>query len=219
MVGMPRFPPLPPDFRLRTPRAVLRPLEEGDADALHAVLGDAVAMTAYEGPFTPAETREWVRRQRERYLRDGAGLWALISRETGEVLGDAGITRQRIEDDEVWEVGYHLVRSAWGRGLAAEAAAEAVDWAFGHDGVESVHAKVRDTNLRSMNVAIRVGMTVRRRFEVVYRGVRMPHLDFAVSRAEWSAAQAQHGRTRIDRTDIDPAITGESSEEQGASPQ
>lgn len=67
-----------------------------------------------------------------------------------------------------------------------------MDWAFGHDGVESVHAKVRDTNLRSMNVAIRLGMTVRRRFEVVYRGVRMPHLDFAVSRAERSAAQGRH---------------------------
>ncbi|WP_428833143.1 GNAT family N-acetyltransferase [Microbacterium aurantiacum] len=57
--------------------------------------------------------------------------------------------RQRIEDDEVWEVGYHLVRSAWGRGLAAEGAARAVEWAFGHDGVESVHAEVRDTNPRS----------------------------------------------------------------------
>lgn len=189
MDGMPQFPPPPPDFRLQTERVELRPLRDGDAAALHAVLGDAEAMTAYEGAFSRAETLAWIRRQRDRYLRDGTGLWALVSRETGELLGDTGITRQRIEEDEVWEVGYHLVRSAWGRGLALEAAARAVGWAFDQDGVDSVHAKVRDTNVRSMNVAIRLGMTVRRRFEVEYRGIRMPHLDFAVTRAEWSAAR------------------------------
>ncbi len=38
-----------------------------------------------------------------------------------------------------------------------------------------------------MNVAIRLGMTVRRTFTTRYRGVDMPHLAFAVSRAEWAA--------------------------------
>lgn len=39
---------------------------------------------------------------------------------------------------------------------------------------------MRDTNLASMNVAIRLGMTVRGRFEKHYRGVNMPHLAFAI---------------------------------------
>ena len=39
-----------------------------------------------------------------------------------------------------------------------------------------------------MNVAIRLGMTVRRRFITHYRGIDMPHLAFAVSRKQWAAA-------------------------------
>jgi RimJ/RimL family protein N-acetyltransferase len=45
-----------------------------------------------------------------------------------------------------------------------------------------VWAQIRDTNLASMNVAIRLGMTVRGRFVKHYRGVEMPHLAFAVDR-------------------------------------
>ncbi|MEJ1087671.1 hypothetical protein WDU99_05010 [Microbacterium sp. Mu-80] len=46
-----------------------------------------------------------------------------------------------------------------------------------------VYAQIRDTNIASMNVAIRLGMTVRGgRFIKHYRGVEMPHLAFAVDR-------------------------------------
>lgn len=38
-----------------------------------------------------------------------------------------------------------------------------------------------------MNVAIRLGVTVRRRFVVRSHGIDMPHLAFAVSRSSWFA--------------------------------
>lgn len=56
------------------------------------------------------------------------------------------------------------------------------DHAFEHLGADRVFAQVRDTNPASMNVAIRLGMTVRGRFVKRYRGVEMPHLAFAVYR-------------------------------------
>lgn len=172
---------------LETPRLALRELVADDLSAMHDVLGDPVAMAAYEGGFTRAESAEWIARQRARYV-DGLGLWAVVLRETGEVIGDCGVTRQRVEGDEVLEVGYHLARAHWHRGYATEAARGCPDWAFGTLDADAVWAKVRDTNLASMNVAIRLGMTVRRRFVVRYRGVDMPHLAFAVDRAEWNGA-------------------------------
>jgi len=51
--------------------------------------------------------------------------------------------------------------------------------------VPEIYAIVRDTNLASMNVAIRLGMTVRERFVKHYRDIDMPHLAFAISRAAW----------------------------------
>ncbi len=168
---------------LRTARLVLRDMRADDLPALRAILTDPVAMTAYEGAFTEAESQAWLDRNLQRYAEDGFGLWAVeLADAPGEMIGQCGITRQRIDDDEVLEVGYLFRRAYWHRGYATEAAAASRDWAFRDLDTPTVWAKVRDTNIASMNVAIRLGMTVRRRFVTRYRGVDMPHLGFAVDR-------------------------------------
>ncbi|MDQ1128699.1 GNAT family N-acetyltransferase [Microbacterium sp. SORGH_AS_0888] len=167
---------------LRTPRLTLDEMSEADLPSLRRILQDLVTMTAYEGAFDEEETRAWLERMRARYASDGFGLWA--ARLEGEMVGQCGITRQKIEGDEVLEVGYLFRRDVWGRGLATEAAAAARDWAFAELDADRVWAKIRDTNLASMNVAIRLGMTARRRFVTHYRGVDMPHLGFAVGRED-----------------------------------
>ncbi|MBA8815972.1 RimJ/RimL family protein N-acetyltransferase [Microbacterium halimionae] len=173
------------DLRIETTRLSIRPLQEHDLPALELILGDAITMTAYEGAFSPRECASWLRRQRERYATDGCGLWAVVERSTGELVGQCGITRQLIDSDEVWEVGYLFRRDVWGRGFATEAASASRDWAFEALDADAIFAKVRDTNIASMNVAIRLGMTVQRSFTVNYRGVDMRHLAFAIDRATW----------------------------------
>lgn len=181
---MPETPREPVDAPtvLVTERLMLRALTPADAEALHAVLGDPVAMSAYEHGFSLDETRDWIARNLARYRDDGFGLWAMVLRDTGELIGDAGLTMQPLDDDRVVEVGYHLRRDLWGQGLASVAARACVGWGFAHTGAEAIWARVRETNLQSMNVAIRCGMTVRRRFTMSYRGMSMPHLAFAVAR-------------------------------------
>lgn len=174
---------------LETERLRLREMTAADLPALRGILQDPVAMTAYEGAFDEAMVRDWLDRQLERYRGDGFGLWAVELRDPdadssgGRVIGQCGITRQRIDGAGVLEIGYLFNRAHWHRGYAAEAAAACRDHAFAVLGAERVYAQVRDTNLASMNVAIRLGMTVRSRFVKHYRGVDMPHLAFAVERA------------------------------------
>ncbi|MDD7929706.1 GNAT family N-acetyltransferase [Microbacterium thalli] len=165
-----------------TSRLVLRRMTPDDLSPLRTILADPITMTAYEGAFDDDESARWLERNLQRYDDDGFGLWAVDLPGAG-MIGQCGITRQRIDDDEVFEVGYLFNRAYWHRGYATEAATAARDWAFRDLGVATVWAKVRDTNLASMNVAIRLGMTVRRRFVVHYRGVDMPHLGFAVDRS------------------------------------
>ncbi len=89
-----------------TARLELREMTDADLPALRDIMTDPVAMTAYEGAFDEAGVVDWLRRQQERYARDGFGLWAICLRETGEMVGQCGITRQAIEEDDVIEVGY-----------------------------------------------------------------------------------------------------------------
>lgn len=167
---------------LETPRLALREMTECDLPALRAILQDEQTMTAYEGAFDETMTRNWLQRMLDRYRVDGFGLWAVELRDTGTMIGQCGLTRQSILGENVIEVGYLFNRGHWHRGFATEAAAASRDYAFGQLGADRVWAQVRDTNIASMNVAIRLGMTVRGRFEKRYRGVDMPHLAFAVDR-------------------------------------
>ncbi|GAA3022619.1 GNAT family N-acetyltransferase [Microbacterium dextranolyticum] len=178
---------------LETHRLSLREMTDADLPALRAILHDPEVMVAYEGAFSDDESLAWLRRMQDSYRRDGFGMWAVVLRSSGQMIGQCGITRQRIDDDEAIEVGYLFRRDHWGNGYAVEAAAASRDWAFRTLGTDEVYAKVRSTNVASMNVAIRLGMTVRRTFVTHYRGVDMPHLAFAISRTAWQSKSGHAG--------------------------
>lgn len=175
---------------IETPRLSLREATVDDLPALRAFLQDPEAMVAYEGAFDDEMVDAWLQRTLTRYRDDGFGLWAVVLRETGEVIGQCGLTRQHILGDDVIEVGYLFARAWWHRGFAVEAAAACRDHAFTALGVDRVYAQIRDTNVASMNVAIRLGMTVRGRFVKHYRGIDMPHLAFALDRPAVDVARA-----------------------------
>ena len=44
-------------------------------------------MYAYEHAFSDAEVNSWLERQLKRYVTDGFGLWAVLLKETGSMIG------------------------------------------------------------------------------------------------------------------------------------
>lgn len=170
---------------ITTDRLSLRELTEADVPELKAILQDPLAMVAYEGAFSDAEVAEWLERMQERYRKDGFALWAAVLRDTGQMIGQCGLTIQDIDGLEVIEVGYLFNRAHWHKGYAVEGATACRDYAFTALGAHEVYAQVRDINTASMNVAIRLGMTVQRRFIKHYRGIDMPHLAFSIPRSRW----------------------------------
>jgi [ribosomal protein S5]-alanine N-acetyltransferase len=157
---------------------VLRELVPGDVDALHDVLGDPHTMRFYPHPFTRDETSRWIERNRERYQRDGFGLWGLILRDSGELIGNCGLTIQRVDGVDEVEVGYHVNRRYWRRGLATEAALACRDHAFGPLGLERLIAIILPENEPSQGIARNLGLAVEK--ESDHAGLR--HLIFAMAR-------------------------------------
>ena len=88
---------------LETPRLILREMTQTDYPALAEILQDREAMFAYEHAFSDVETQAWLNRILERYRTDGYGLWAVVRNETSEMIGQCGLTRQRVEEREVLE--------------------------------------------------------------------------------------------------------------------
>lgn len=151
-------------------------MEEKEGDALQAIMQEPQVMYAYEGPLTDEEVRTWLNRQLERCARFGFGLWAVILKETGRVVGQCGLTMQLWKKESVLKISYLFRWDAWHRGYATEAAQACREHAFSVPGVLEVCSIVRDTNLASQNVPRRNGMPLKDTWVKRFRGDDMPHI-------------------------------------------
>ena len=169
---------------LETERLRMREMTMADFGAICRIMQDAETMYAYEGAFTDGEVSEWIQRQESRYRELGFGLWAVELKESGEVIGQCGLSIQPWKEEQVLEIGYLFRRDCWGHGYAAEAARACRRYAFEQLGAEEVCSIIRDTNHASQRVALRNGMKPVDTWTKHYRGVDMPHIRYAVKRTE-----------------------------------
>lgn len=139
---------------LRTDRLSIRAFALEDREAMSAIYADPEVMrfvdTRGEDPTTWVDG--YAREQRER----GWGVWAVVERATGELLGEAGLAPRDGRGPEL-ELGYLLRRDAWGRGLATEAARACLAAAFDQLGAREVVAIVDEGNEASLAVLRKVG--------------------------------------------------------------
>lgn len=169
---------------LETERLFLRKMNQGDFDSLCKILQDEKAMCAYEHAFSDEEVQTWLDRQLARYQEYGFGLWAVILKETGELIGQCGLTMQDCNGTQVLEIGYLFQRAFWHQGYATEAASGCKTYAFDVLNASEVFSIIRDNNFASQNVAKRNGMSVKGQFVKHYYGIDMPHLVFSVKKEE-----------------------------------
>ena len=167
---------------LETERLYLREMQQSDYSPLCRMLQDDEVMYAYEGAFTNKEAQQWLDRQLSRYNENGFGLWAVILKETDEMIGQCGLTMQDVNGSKVLEIGYLFQKAYWHRGYASEAAIACKQYAFETLNADEVFSIIRDTNIASQNVALRNGMTIADKFIKHYRGIDMPHYLFSVKR-------------------------------------
>jgi [ribosomal protein S5]-alanine N-acetyltransferase len=163
---------------LETQRLLLREFVPEDVDALAAVLSDPEAMRFYPAPLDLAAVGAWIERNRRRYADAGHGLWAMILKSSGELIGDCGLTRQIVDGADEIEIGYHVRRDLWGRGYAPEAARACQDYGFARLGADRLISLIRPENLPSRRVAEKTGLTLWK--EVMWRDVL--HCVFVIRR-------------------------------------
>ncbi len=165
-----------------TTRLIMRQLTQEDFPALCKILQDKEVMYAYEHAFSDEEVQDWLDRQIERYEKYGFGLWAVVLKETGEIIGQCGLTMQPWGDREVLEVGYLFQKAYWHQGYATEAAQACKKYAFETLDAQEVYSIIRDNNIPSQHVAERNGMHPVGTFTKHYYNMDMPHIVYCVKR-------------------------------------
>jgi RimJ/RimL family protein N-acetyltransferase len=165
---------------LETQRLFLREMTLSDLDALLVVLGDAESMRYYPKPFDREMVEKWIDKHCRNYAQHGIGLWAMVLKATGEVIGDCGLVWQEVEGHQELEIGYHVRRDQQMQGYATEAAFACQDYAFKVLGRHRVISLIRPENIPSRRVAEKNGLKVVQ--ETLWRDI--PHYIYAVHSSE-----------------------------------
>jgi RimJ/RimL family protein N-acetyltransferase len=152
--GMPAPPP--------TARLAFREMRSDDLDDMAALLGDPEVMRYYPQPKNREEASAWIAWNRRLYREHGVGLWLLTLRDTGEFVGDCGLTPQQVDGSTEVEVGYHVRTAFQGRGLATEAAAACRDYARDVLKADRLIAIIDPGNRPSQRVAEKLGLVLER---------------------------------------------------------
>ncbi|MCR5491271.1 MAG: GNAT family N-acetyltransferase [Bacilli bacterium] len=144
---------------LETERLLLREMTDEDFDALKRVISDPETMKYYPEPYNDDGVHRWINWCKASYEKRGFGLWAVIYKPTGEMIGDCGVSMQFIDDEDRPEIGYHLRKDYHRQGLGKEASQAVRDYFFAHFDFDEVYSYMDVNNLPSSKTAEANGMT------------------------------------------------------------
>ena len=177
---------------LHTRRLTMRPFVEGDREPFAAINTDPEVMEYFLAPLTREESDRFLDRINSGFAAHGFGLWALVGTADGELLGFTGLSVPRLSAHfmPAVEIGWRLRKSAWGQGLATEAARAALHFGFGPGGLEEVVSFTSSGNARSLAVMRKLGMIHDPRDDFLHPRVPSghplaPQVLFRVSRERW----------------------------------
>jgi RimJ/RimL family protein N-acetyltransferase len=140
---------------------LLRRWRDSDRAPFASLNADPQVMEFFEAPLTRQESDALVERIEADFEQLGYGLWALEVRATGQFIGFTGLSVPTFEAHftPAVEIGWRLLRSAWGQGFATEAARQALAFAFDVVQLEEIVSFTTSAHERSQAVMRRLGMT------------------------------------------------------------
>lgn len=173
---------------IETERLFLREMTEDDFESLYKVLADSDIMQHYPYTFDEIRVKGWINKNIERYQLFGFGLWAVCLKDTGEMIGDCGLTIQSINGQQKPEIGYHIRGDQQRKGYAKEAATAVRDWAFKNTEFPYLYSYMRYSNVASWSTAASIGMKKSEEYEDSVDGILYV---YAISRDLWKNNQGE----------------------------
>ena len=152
---------------LETERCVIRELTMDDLDDLFALYEDG-EIDKYTDPLYPyEEEKEFQRAYIENMYRYfGYGLWLVFSKETGKLIGRAGLEHREYHEEIELELGYIIGTKYQGQGYATEVCKAILAYAKENTGFERINALVEAENTVSKKLAEKLGFVHVEDFEV-----------------------------------------------------
>ncbi len=142
------------EYFLSTDRLGFRYWSEADEFLALGLWGDPQVTRMLGGPFSEEQVHQRLFKHIALAQEHGIQYWPIFLLETGEHVGCCGLQPYK---PAIPELGYHLRRDFWGKGIAKEAAGAVIDYAFTNFTIDSIFAGPLPENLASRRVLLSLG--------------------------------------------------------------
>ena len=145
-----------------TPRLIIRQFTEDDAPLILQLNSDPEIVKFVHEPVltTEEQAKKIIVDIILPQYKNNLGRWATYTKSNNEFIGWCGL--KYIADRDETDLGYRLIRSAWGKGFATEAALNTIDHGFKKLSLDIITGKAHAENTASINVLKKAGMKFKR---------------------------------------------------------
>ncbi len=155
---------------LETPRLIIREIEMTDVDDMFEMDSDPeVHKYILQSPVqTKEEILGYIEMIRQQYKDNGIARWAVVDKESNEMLGWCGIkfyTDELNGHQNFYEHGYRFKQKHWGKGLATESSKAVLDWGFQNLKTDTIYAITDLGNAGSIHVLNKLGFEFKEVFQ------------------------------------------------------
>jgi RimJ/RimL family protein N-acetyltransferase len=144
---------------IESARLLLRCPETGDQTTLERVFCDPLMMHYLGGLWTPELVAGAIEEWRGEWGVTGRWSGVLVKKDTGEIVGTAGLTENTLPDDPGFELSWFILPEHQRQGFATEITAELLRFAFTKLGAQCVVAETHPKNPASNGLLKKLGFT------------------------------------------------------------
>lgn len=169
--------------RLDTERLILRPFKAEDAPRVQLLAGEKIIADMTENiphPYLDAMAEEWIGLHENWYKNRTAVVFAIVVRETGELIGAVSITQV---SGQAGNLGYWIGLPYWGQGYCTEASMRILEFGFNHYALSRIDARHLAENPASGRVITKSGFQYVRDDVSAERAVK----HYRLEREEWQS--------------------------------
>ena len=164
---------------LETKRCIVRELSLDDLDALFELYADGEIDKYTDSLYPYEEEKEFQRAYIENMYRYfGYGLWLVFSKETGALIGRAGLEHREYNGEIELELGYIIGTKYQGQGYATEICEAILEYARENTYFERINTLIEEGNIASEKLTKKLGFVHEEDFDLNGKIMHRYILDF-----------------------------------------
>jgi putative acetyltransferase len=175
-------------------RLVLREITEHDADDIFEY-----SSSLNVGPnagWKPHESREETLDVMKSIFLDQEGIWGIVLRESGKLIGSIGLVKDpKRENEKTRMLGYALSDRHWGKGFMTQAVNAVLKYGFDELKLDLISAYCYPFNQRSKNVLKKCGFSyegILKLAERIYDDSVYDNECYALTAQDYAAHREEH---------------------------